>query len=154
MENAFNFNSVDFAKEFELLKDKIEEQNISSCSANYFYINIWSLACKPCVDEMQFIKKMVDDFNKKIFNVLVTIHSNEAVYSFMRNKEITMENFFLINEMMNFVSGIFNEIEEKKFKVPLHIVLNRKGEVLAYLFGAFHDETSAAPLVNFINSLE
>ena len=110
--------------------------------------------CKACSDEMPFLDLLPEKFDKNIGCVMVSSHSNEAVNNFLKSKAIEMENFVFVNEMIDFISGIYNEIEVKNQSFPLHVVLDKKGNCLAYLFGSFNDEVSAAPLINFINNLE
>ncbi len=152
--SSFLINNSILQQEFEKFVISLKAKNAHLLEKRYYYINIWSMACKPCLDEIPLIDSLLSSFTNQITYVMVSSHSNEAVSNFLKNKNIEMKNFVFLNEMIDFISGIYNEIEVKKQSFPLHVVLDKKGNCLAYLFGAIHDENSAAPLINFIKTLK
>lgn len=151
--SLFGLNETILEKGFKKFKQKLDNKTALQ-NNNYYYINVWNIACKPCSDEMPFIDALTGKFKKDLACIMVSSHSDEAVNNFIRNKGIKMENFIFVNEMLDFISGIYNEIRVRNQSFPLHVVLDKKGDCLAYLFGAFYDEASAAPLINFINQLD
>ena len=150
----FILNRTKLKQGFKGFTNELHKQNPKLLQNNYFYLNIWAIICKPCIDEIPFIDNLPEKFNKSLTCVMVSAYSNGAVNNFIKNKNVIMNNFTFINEMIDFISGIYNEIEVKSQSFPLHVILDKKGNCLAYLFGTIHDENSAAPLINFINSLE
>ena len=151
--SVFLLNNTTLKKGFKEFIKLLRESDKELVNKDYFYVNIWSIACKPCSDEMPFLDLLAETFDKKIGYIMISAHSNEAVSSFLKNKRIEMKNFVFLNKMIDFISGIYNEIEVTNQAFPLHVVLDKNGNCLAYLFGAFHDENSAAPLINFIKNL-
>jgi hypothetical protein len=156
-----NFNSSDFILNntslkhgFEKFSNKLTEQYPNILFQNYIYINIWSIICKPCLDEIPYIDNLPSKFNKDLTCIMITSHSQKAVNNFISLKGVKMNNFIFLNEMIDFISGIYNAIEKKNQSWPLHVVMDKRGNCLAYIFGSIHDDFSSAPLINFINSLE
>lgn len=152
--SEFILNNTPLKQGFEMFINELKDQKTDLLQYNYFYVNIWSIICKPCLDEMPFIDDLPEKINKGLACVMVSAHSNKAVNNFLENKNKKMKNFIFVNEMIDFISGIYNEMEIENQSWPLHVVLDSKGNCLAYLFGAINDENSAAPLINFINSLD
>ena len=138
---------------FEFFQE-IEKKDIYFSKKKYLYVNIWNILCEPCLEEMPLINKLVRKFDKELVCVMVSQHSDKAVNNFIKEKKIEMGNFIFINNMMAFISEIHNEIEAKERAFPLHVVLDKNGNCLAYLFGSFNDEVSTAPLIDFINGLK
>jgi thiol-disulfide isomerase/thioredoxin len=151
--SSFILNNTNLKLGFEIFTKALEEQKPELLKNNFLYINIWSIVCKPCSDEIPFLDSLPQKINKSISYLMVSSHSEDAVTNFLKNKEIQMKNFIFVNEMIDFISGIYNEIEVKNQSFPLHVVLDKEGNCLAYLFGSIDDMT-AAPLVNFINNLD
>lgn len=152
--SIFTLNNSQLKHGFDILVREIRKQKPELLQNYYFYINIWSIICKPCFDEIPFIDTLPEKVNKNLTYLMISSHSNGAVNNYLENKNIKMKSFIFINEMIDFISGIYNEIELQNQSWPLHVVLDINGNCLAYLFGSIHDEKSAAPLINFINSLK
>lgn len=120
----------------------------------YFYLNIWNLACKPCVEEIPYLDFMMSKYRHKFICLMLSSHTKKAVENFLEVKKIKINNFIFIDQSGGLISRIFSEITETNPGFPLHIILDKNGNALAYLFGSIHDDVSAAPLINFINDLE
>jgi hypothetical protein len=132
----------------ELIKQKPELLN-----KDYFYVTIWNLGCQPCLDEITVLDSLPNEFDKNIAYVMVSAHSNKAVESYLKRNNIEIINFFLINEMVDFIFGIYNELELKNLILPLHVIFDKKEHPLAYLIGAINNRVNAMPMINYINSL-
>lgn len=139
---------------FEKLICAVKYKNSNFVQNKYYYTNIWSIACEPCVDEIPLLDKIVMPFNKSLNCLMVSPYSDKAVNNFLLKRQIQMQNFTFINGMIDFISGVYNEINMKKQSFPLHVVLDQNGMCLAYLHGAFHDIESATPLTNYLNQLK
>jgi thiol-disulfide isomerase/thioredoxin len=152
--SSYILNDTKLKEGFKKFTIELKKQKPELLQNNYSYINIWNIICKPCFDEIPFIDNLSEKINKNISYVMVSSHSNGAVNKFIENKNLKVKNFIFINEMIDFISGIYNEIEVKSQSWPLHVVLDGEGTCLAFLFGSIHSEDSAAPLINFINDLK
>lgn len=150
----FILNNTSLKVSFKDFTKQLKKNNPELLKKDYFYLNIWAIMCEPCIDEIPFIDELPKKTNKDLTCVMLTAYSNGAVNNFLKNKNLSMKNFIFFNEMIDFISGIYNEIEVKTQSFPLHVILDKKGNCLAFLFGSIHDDNSAAPLVNFINELK
>lgn len=153
LSDIVGLNRTNLKDGFTVFCEKLKENGQGYSDKEYIYINVWSVICKPCIDEIPFIGTLEKLVNKNLDYYLVCFHSDKAIETFLRNNNIKSNNLTFVNGMTDFISGIFNEIEENNLAFPLHAILNKQGDCLAYLFGSIHDEKSAAPLINFINSL-
>jgi thiol-disulfide isomerase/thioredoxin len=152
---AIQLNETSLTQGFNFFLEKIKNYNSDKfINGSYFYVNIWSLGCKPCQLEMPILNNLIKKFNKHIVCIKVTSHSEKAVSSYLRNENLKLDSFIFLNDMNDFISGIYNEIGFQSQLFPLHVILDKKGNALAFMFGAFQDENSTTPLLNFINNLD
>lgn len=149
--DLFEINDSNWSKGFQSIYNHLLLKEVDFTN-KYFYVNIWSITCQPCIDEIPIIESMVHSFNKKVVNLMVTSHSELIVDKFLQKNDISINNFILLNGKKDFISGIYNSIGVKNQIFPLHAILNNKGMPEAYLFGAFSDKSNSNPIINFINS--
>lgn len=130
-----------------------KHKSITKTTSNYYYINFWSLGCKPCLDELPIVKMLPAKFNKKINCVIVSLHSDKAVNNFIKNNQINMDDFVFINNALEFTSWVYESLSLEKYFFPLHLILDSKGKILAYQKGTIPDLNSASNIINFVNEL-
>jgi hypothetical protein len=152
--SSFILNDTELKKGFKKFATELNKQKPGLLQNNFLYINNWSIICKPCLDEIPLHNELSVKLGNDISYCMVTHHSEEAVNKLVIKENIELKKFIFVNGMINFISGIYNEIKIVNLSFPLHIVLDSKGNVLAYLFGAFQDENSYKPIINFINKLK
>jgi len=138
----------------DLFLNELKRKSANYSSKRLIYINIWNLACKPCIDEFQLLERISCQWGKKTTNVFISNHSDNAVNLFLKKNKTEYDNFVFINEMNDLIVKIFNLIEVPRIMYPMHIVMNPEGKILAYLAGAFTNEKDANRLTEFIVSLK
>ncbi len=121
---------------------------------NYIYLNLWSLGCQPCINELPFLLSIGKYINKDINLVFVSPQSNSAVNSFLIKKNISSEQFIFINERMDIIKEILEEIGLTEILLPAHIVIKNTGHILAFYCGPIDSKEDATDIINFINDLE
>jgi hypothetical protein len=139
---------------FKYFIRSVQRKNNKLFRCKYYYINIWVLNCKPCITEIDFLNTLPEKVNKNISFIMVSSHSDNAVNSFLERNGITMKDYTFLNEKKDFISDIFKETRVTNETFPLHVVMDNRGNFLAYLFGSIHNEVLAAPLIGFLNNLE
>ena len=90
---------------------------------------------------------------KDIDYIFISPHTDAAVNSFLARKYIFSKNFIFINNMMDFISSLFKEINFKEMGFPTHAIMKKNGEILAYYCGSINSKEQALPVINFINNL-
>lgn len=119
----------------------------------YFYINIWSLKCNPCVEEIPLLIHLSKKWNSKVLSFLISPHSDKAVNSFLRKTGLKDDSIIYMNNMYSFILAIFKELEIGEVMFPTHIIMDYSGQILGYLIGTIPKQGYESTLVNFINGL-
>ncbi|MCC6372184.1 MAG: hypothetical protein IT236_14365 [Bacteroidia bacterium] len=137
-----------------LFQKKLKQSNPNLLSKKYYYINIWSITCKPCIKEMPWLDSLAGAIKKDVAYVFLSELSDEVANNCLKNKKIQTKNFVYLNEMNDFVSSICNERKTRSKAYPTVIILNNQGEVLHYSIGAYSNRREAAGFTDLINKLE
>jgi hypothetical protein len=145
--------NITHSKGFKIFKTTFSKGSTSKAFKKYIYVNLWSLGCQPCIDELSFIDSLKDYIHKDIDYFFVSSHSDPAVSGFLNRKKISIINFIFINNMLDFISGVFNEIDINGIVFPTHVIMKRNGEILAFYCGSMNSKEEALPVINFINNL-
>lgn len=114
---------------------------------DFYYINIWCIACQPCIDEFVILDNLAKEWCAKIPFVLVSPHSETAFNSFIKRSTIQTENLFYLNERKLFIENLFNILDISLF--PLHILVDKDGNIHAFSKGGFKTEEDTVKLTNF-----
>lgn len=139
---------------FNLFIESLAKRGFLSSDKQYYYINIWSIGCQPCIEELPTLDSLQNIISQKVSCIMVSCHSDRAVQRFLEKRSLTLSNFILLNGMNDFVLYINNKLNLDEYVFPIHIILNKKGHVLAYLIGSLTDERSLLPITEFIDNLE
>jgi thiol-disulfide isomerase/thioredoxin len=149
----FSLNEISLRSGFEKFYPILIKVDPKIINRKYLYITIWNIACKPCEEEIPYLESFAGKFKTKMAFIMVSHHTNKAVWNFIHEKSIIHENFLFINEMNDFISGVFNQLKIRQLFYPLHIILDREGNILAYAPGAFFNDKAACPIIKFILNL-
>ena len=131
----------------------IKYKSKTKITSNYYYLNFWSLGCRPCLDELPIVKMLPSKFNKNINCAIVSLHSDMAVNNFIENNKISMDNYVYINNALEFTNWVYESLTLEKYFFPLHLILDSKGKILAYQKGTIPDLNSASNIIKFVNEL-
>lgn len=110
--------------------DKIKESNLDTSLIGYYYINVWATSCKPCVQEMPYLDSLAGTLSSNVKCFFITLQNNKKVNNFLNNKNIKFKNFNSYNGLEYFVNALYNKSKVSKFLYPLHIILNKKLEIV------------------------
>jgi thiol-disulfide isomerase/thioredoxin len=139
---------------FKLFQAKLTEDNKSLLGKKYYYINIWTNWCKPCIREMPWLDSIAGSLNKDVGYVFLSDISERVAKTSLKKINYQAENFVFLNDMNDFVSAICNEQGKKTKIYPMVLILSNTGEVLHYSIGAYSNKREAAGFAKLINSLK
>ena len=148
-----SLNNTSLPDGFESFKEILKEKKQKVLAHKYYYLNVWSPDCEPCIDEIKILDSLEFTNNSNILCVFVSAYRDEVVADLLKRRKISVNNFIFVNQMINLISGLYSEIELQRQIYPAHFILDEKGTALAYLLGSIHDTRSAQPLVNFFKGL-
>lgn len=126
--NTLDKLSIDVSKK-EFL-DKVKESNFDTSQISYYYINVWATSCKPCVEEMPYLDSLSGTLTPNVKCFFVTLQDDKKVNDFLKRKSIIFKHFRLYNNLEHFVNALYNKSNVSKFLYPLHIILNKKLEIV------------------------
>lgn len=139
----------------EIFKNKLKEKNSTLLNKKYYYINVWTNWCVPCIKEMPWLDSIAGSLSRNdIGYVFVSDISDDLANSCLRRKNYKMDNFVFLNDMSDFVSAICNEKGTKNKIYPMALVLSNKGELLHYSNGAYESVQEASEFAELITKLE
>lgn len=138
----------------KLFHDKLKEKNGALAGKKYYYINIWTTWCKPCIKEMPWLDSIANSLNRDVGYVFVSDVSDHVANSTLQKKNIHLKNFIFLNDMNDFISAICNEQGVRSKVYPMVLILSNQGEVLHYSIGAYSNKREASGFADLINKLE
>ncbi len=100
---------------------------IDSLKGNIVYIDFWASWCRPCIDEMQYSKKMQKYFTgeKLLFLYISTDTENEKWQKGLKKINIAGYHFRLKNESKPAIRKLF------KIKgIPYCVIIDSDGKIL------------------------
>ena len=119
--------------------NKIVSKNIDTSKIDFYYINIWRTSCIPCLKEMPYLDSLTGSFNDNVKGFTITDQDDDKIKKFLIDKNVHLKHIMSINDMENFVTGLSNEGNIMKYTYPVHIILNKKLEILSAFFGSSLD---------------
>lgn len=156
MAKAFggDVNETTWKKGLESFFIKLKEKDKSIAAKKYFYVNIWTNWCKPCIKEMPWLDSLAGTFNKDVGYIFVSDISESLADSCIKRNRYNLKNFIFLNDMNDFVSGICNERGTRTKVYPMVLILGNKGKILHYTVGAYGNRNEAMEFVELIQKLE
>lgn len=134
----------------KLFQARLKEVNKPLADKKYYYINIWTSWCKPCIREMPWLDSIAGILNKDVGYLFVSDLSDTIANKTLQSKNYHLRNFVFLNNMTGFVSSICNEQQIKNKVYPMVLILSNKGEVLHYSTGAYSNKYEAAGFAELI----
>ena len=116
--------------------NKVILKNVDTSKVDFYYINIWHTSCIPCIKEMPYLDSLTGMFNDNVKGFTITDQDEDKIASFLDKKNVHLKHLMSINDLENFVAGLSNDGQIMKYTYPVHIILNKKLEVLAKQIGA------------------
>src|SRR6187402_395814 len=123
-------NKTKWSEGLKLFQTKLKEKNGALAGKKYYYINIWTASCKPCIREMPWLDSIAGSLKKDVGYIYLTDMTTEAASNVIKNRNFHLKNFVFLNDMNDFVSGICNERNTRNKVYPMVLILSNKGEVL------------------------
>jgi thiol-disulfide isomerase/thioredoxin len=151
---GLKISKTKWSQGFKLFQAKLREDNRSLLEKKYYYINIWTNWCKPCIREMPWLDSIAGSLNKDVGYVFLSDISESVANSSLKKLNYSMKKFVFLNDMNDFVSAICNEQGTKVKMYPMVLILSNKGKVLHYSIGAYSNKREAAGFEKLINSLK
>ena len=138
----------------KLFKSKIKKRDKALWNKKYYYINVWTSWCKPCIREMPWLDSLAGTLDKDVGYFFVSEMSDDAANKCIKRKNYSIKNFVFLNDMNDFVSAICNEKGTKSKIYPMVLILSNTGDLLHSSNGAYANARDAAEFVEMINKLE
>lgn len=128
--------------------NKIISKSIDTSKVDFYYINIWRTSCIPCLKEMPYLDSLVGRFSDNVKGFTITDQDEDKIKNFLIDKNVHLKHIMSINDMENFVAGISNEGKIIKYTYPVHIILNKKLEILFSFMGSSLDQKNIILEIN------
>jgi len=151
---GMGINKTKWTQSIKIFKEKLKEEHPLLSEKKYYYINIWTSWCKPCIKEMPWLDSISTSLRKDVSYVFMTDLNNEVANKVIERNNYHFKNFVLLNDMNDFVSGICNEQGIKTKVYPMVLILSNKGEVLHYSTGAYSNKHEASAFAELITKLD
>lgn len=151
---GMSITKTKWTQSIKLFKEKLNKEHLTISEKKYYYINIWTSWCKPCIKEMPWLDSISTNLRKDVGYVFLTDLNNELANKVIDRNNYHFKNFILLNDMNDFVSGICNEQGIKTKTYPMVLILSNTGEVLHYSIGAYSNKREAADFADLINNLQ
>lgn len=148
---GIGISKTKWTQSLKIFQTKLTEEHKPMLGKKYYYINIWTSWCAPCIREMPWLDSLAGNLRKDVGYVFVTELSDVVANKVIHGKNYNLKNFIFLNEMNDFVSGICNEQGIKNKVYPMVLILSNKGKVLHYSVGAYSNKNEASGFADLIN---
>lgn len=145
--------NLSFEDCFKNFKERISNINPQLSKKKYYYVNIWTLVCPPCIQEMSILHDLAENWPTDIACLFVSNHSQKAVQSFLKKYSYSNNRFNYVNNLSDFIYGLCGELEINNSTYPIHAIITEDGKILAYMVGAFVTHNDSRRLNEFIMNL-
>ncbi len=146
-------NKTSWSKGFESFKVKHKEKYGFKLKKKFYFVNIWATWCIPCVKEIPVLDSLAGTFTKDIGFVFVSDQTDKVITNCLKNNKIKIKNFELLNDMNDFVSGIYNKKRIKEKTYPINLIIDSIGVVYYYSNGTLEKKDDIIRISNLINKL-
>lgn len=156
MDRAFGgeIDKTTWAEGLKSFVSKLKAKDKKVGNKKYYYVNIWTTWCGPCVKEIPWLDSLAGTLNKDVGYVFVSDQTDKVITDCLKRKKFDVKNFIFLNDMNDFVSGICNERKIRTKSYPMVLLLDNKGKILHYSNGAYEDIKEAKEFVDMISKLE
>lgn len=134
-----SLDKVTLKDSYKYFFNKIISKNVDTSKVGFYYINIWRTSCIPCLKEMPYLDSLTGSFNDNVKGFTITDQDDDKIKKFLIDKNVHLKHIMSINDMENFVAGLSNEGKITKYTYPVHIILNKKLEILYSFMGSSVD---------------
>lgn len=138
----------------DIFTNKLKQKDSALLVKKYYYINVWTCWCKPCIREMPWLDSLAGKLSNDVGYFFVSELSDDAATECIKRKNYNIKNFIFLNGMNDFVSAICNEKGTKSKVYPMVVILSNKGELLHSSIGAYGNVRAAAAFTELINRLK
>lgn len=102
-----------------------EKVSFEALNGNYVYLELWSMSCGPCLQEMKFFKELPANYkDKPIRFVAICLENNVALW-----KKFLAKRSIGGTQWITPILGAFQK-ENRFFAVPRFVLLDRKGNII------------------------
>lgn len=143
-----------WSQSIKILQTKLKDEHRILSNKKYYYINIWTSWCAPCIQEMPWLDSIAGNLRKDVGYIFISDISDTVADKVIKRKKYKIENFILLNDMNDFVSGICNEQGITNKAYPMVLIMSNKGEVLHYSIGAYANKKESSRFADLINKLD
>lgn len=105
-------------------------------------VNLWSVTCEPCIEEMPFLNQLKEKLEDKINFVGITNNDKEKVDKFL------LKHTFNFTQITGADYKMFNKNNFTRF--PFNFLLDENGNIF-YLLGNFNQENADQFIKAFLN---
>lgn len=151
---GLSLNATTWKEGLEIFAAKLKEKDTTLLKKKYYYINVWTSWCKPCIKEMPWLDSLAGKLDKDVGYFFVSEMNDEDADKCVKRMGYSVKNFVFLNDMGDFVSAICNEKGTKSKIYPMVLILSNKGELLHSSNGAYVSAGAAISFIKLINELK
>lgn len=138
---------------FKSFVNKLKTTNKHLANKKYYYINVWTTWCIPCVNEMPLLDSLAGTLNNDVGYVFVSEQSDKVITDCLKQKKFGLKNFVFLNNMNELVSAFCNETKTRSKSYPMFFMIDNQGKILYAGLGAYTNVKEADEFVDLINEL-
>ncbi|NBP68300.1 MAG: TlpA family protein disulfide reductase [Cytophagia bacterium] len=138
-ENWINKWSGNPFPQFKLQNLKGEEVDNSTLLGKYTVINFWFIGCKPCIEEIPMLNKLVEKYAKDSIQFLApALDKKESLEKMLLKREFAYE-ILAESESLSKSMGLNS--------YPTHLILDKQGKIKEIMIGGSPDIFSKLDLL-------
>lgn len=138
----------------KLFQQQVKLQDSALINKKYYYINLWTDWCKPCLREMPWLDSTAGTLDKDVAYFFVSSLHEAKASECIKKKNYQIKNFVYLNGMQEFVSAAFNEFNKKSVVYPLSIIMTKEGKVIGSYIGALEKRSASSQFAQMIEELQ
>lgn len=128
--HIFSVKKISLDSGTSYLLNRIKKEQPNLVNKKYLFINIWNIGCGPCIKEIPTLDSLSLKIKRKdVGFVFLTENGEKLIASFLKRKQINVQNFVYINDANDYISSILNSKGLKSKSYPIQIIIDKKGNI-------------------------
>lgn len=136
-----------------IFRNKLLQRDRKQAEKKYYYVNVWTSTCKPCIREMPWLDTLALGLSNDVGYFFVTDMSESSAQKFLERLHFKPRKFVFIHDMRDLVTSARKQMKLTGNIYPISFIINNQGEMLFSSMGGYATPNDALKFKQLIQQL-